>query len=282
MPVINPVEPVEPPTPGPLPGPCDWAIDTTCCPDWNTYDPMVRDRATTLATFVLDALTGRQFAQCAVNYRPCGPKCVGGGGYMTWPVGMGTVGGGALPWMTPYVDSGIWRNCACPGACQCGARCEIPFPTPVAQVDSVTIDGIVLDPSAYRLDAYRGIPRLVRIDGECFPDCQDMNVGPEDVGSFVIVYRPGKRLPKAGEIAAGALACEYAKACAGDSCSLPGQLASLSRNGVDLEMVDPSTVLESGRTGIQSVDAFIYAVNPYGSTQRSRVRSPDAYRGRFA
>lgn len=282
MPVINPVEPVEPPTPGPLPGPCDWPIDTTCCPGWGDFDPLVRDRAQSLATFVLDALTGRQFSQCAMNYRPCGPKCVGGGGYMTWPVSAGPVGGGALPWMIPYVDGGLWRNCACPGVCGCGVRCEVPFVTPVAQVDSVTIDGVVLDPTAYRLDAYRGIPRLVRVDGECWPDCQDFNVGPEDVGSFVIVYRPGKRLPKAGEIALGDLACEYAKACSGGECSLPGQLASLSRNGVDLEMVDPTTVLESGRTGIQTVDAFIHAVNPYSVAQRSRVRSPDAYRGRFS
>jgi len=187
-----------------------------------------------------------------------------------------------MPWMIPYVDGGLWRNCACPGVCGCGARCEVPFVTPVAQVDEVRIDGVILDPTAYRLDAYRGVPRLVRVDGECWPDCQDMNVGPDDVGSFVIVYRPGKRLPRAGEIAAGDLACEYARACTGGDCALPGQLASLSRNGVDLEMVDPTTVLETGRTGIQSVDAFVHAVNPAGMRQRSRVRSVDSYRGRFS
>ena len=282
MPVINEVEPVPPPTPGPLPGPCAWTLDTTCYPEWNTIDPAVRVRATDLATFILDALTGRQFAQCPVNYRPCGPKCVGGGGYMTWPVGLGAVGGGTMPWMIPYVDGGLWRNCACPGACSCAARCEVPFVTPVAQVDEVLIDGVTLDPSAYRLDSWRGRPRLVRTDGECWPQCQDFNVGPGDVGSFVIVYRPGKRLPRAGEIAVGELAVEFAKACIGGPCALPGQMASLTRNGVDLEMVDPTTILDDGKTGIQNVDLFIHAVNPYRLAARSRVVSPDTYRGRFS
>ena len=282
MPVINPVEPTPPPTPGSMPGPCDWTIDTSCCTDWASFTPEQQQRATSLATFVLDALTGRQFAQCAVNYRPCGPKCAGGAGYMTWPVGLGAVGGGSLPWMIPYVDGGLWRNCACPGACSCAARCEVPFPTSVAQVDRVLVDGIELDPSAYRLDSWRGVPRLVRTDGDCWPQCQDMNVDMDAVGSFTIVYRPGKPLPRAGQIAAGDLACEFAKACAGGPCALPGQMASLTRNGVDLELVDPTTVLEDGKTGIQSVDLFIRAVNPHAVAQRSRVRSPDMNRGRFS
>ena len=154
--------------------------------------------------------------------------------------------------------------------------------TPVAQVDEVLIDGVTLDPSAYRLDSWRGRPRLVRTDGECWPQCQDFNVGPGDVGSFVIVYRPGKRLPRAGEIAVGELAVEFAKACIGGPCALPGQMASLTRNGVDLEMVDPTTILDDGKTGIQNVDLFIHAVNPYRLAARSRVVSPDTYRGRFS
>ena len=278
MPVINPVDPE---VPIPIPGPCSWPIDTTCCPDWGDFSADVRARATNLATFVLDALTGRRFAQCPVNYRPCGPKCAGGAGYMVWPVGMGTVGGGTMPWMIPYVDGGLWRNCACPGACSCAASCEVPFPTSVASIERVTIDGIELSSTAYRLDSWRGRPMLVRTDGECWPQCQSMDAGPEDVGSFVIVYRPGLPLPLAGQIAAGDLACEFARACAGAECSLPGQLASLTRNGVDLEMVDPTTVLDEGKTGIQSVDLFIHAVNPYRLTQRSRVASPDTFRGRF-
>jgi hypothetical protein len=262
-------------------GPCDWDINTSCCPDWASYTPEVQARATALATAVLDGLTGHQFAQCPVAYRPCGPACTGGGGYMSWPVGMGVVGGGAGPWMVPYVDAGIWRNCACPGACGCGARCETPFPTSVAAVSEVRIDGVVLDPSAYRLDSWRGIPRLVRTDGGCFPHCQDMNLPADAEGAYVITYQPGRPLPEAGRIAAGDLACEFAKACSGGDCALPQQLASLSRNGVDLQVVEPSAVLEQGLTGVHSVDLWVQSVNPARRSRRSRVASPDTARGRF-
>ncbi|MEU7010368.1 hypothetical protein [Streptomyces sp. NPDC046332] len=262
------------------PGPCEWPIDTSCCPGWDDFTPEVQARATALATQVLDGLTGRQFAQCPIDYRPCGPRCEGGGGYMTWPVGRGTVGGG-MPWMIPYVDAGIWRNCVCPGACSCGVRCEVPFPSSVAAVTEVTVDGLTINPTAYRLDSWRGIPRLVRTDGECWPLCQDMNVAPDAEGAFVITYQPGRPLPLAGQIAAGDLACEFAKACAGGDCALPQQMASLTRNGVQLEVVDPAQLLTEGLTGIQSVDLWVQSVNPARRAQRSRVASVDTYRGRF-
>lgn len=264
-----------------VPGPCVWPLDTTCCPGWADYDPNVQARATTMATFILDALTGRQFSQCAVNYRPCGPKCSMTAGYMAWPVGLGVVGGGSLPWMLPWIDGGTWRNCACPGTCGCAARCSVPIPFSVASIVQVTLDGVVLDPSAYRLDSWRGIPDLVRTDGECWPQCQDMNVSGSEVGSFVITFRPGLPLPQAGAIAAGELACELAKACVGSDCALPSQLTSMTRNGVDIEVLDPNQILADRKTGIRNVDLFIEAVNPYARTQPSRVRSVDSYRGRL-
>lgn len=264
------------------PGPCQWPIDTTCCPDWDTYTAEVQARATTLAVSILDALSGRQFAQCPVNYRPCGPKCQSGAGYMTWPVGTPGVSGGGGPWMIPYIDAGVWRNCGCTGGCSCAARCEVPFPTSVASVTSVAVDGLTLNPAAYRLDSWRGRPMLVRVDGECWPECQDMNVEPDAEGSFVITYQPGRPLPAAGQIAAGEFACEIAKACVGADCALPQQMASLSRNGVDIEMVDPTVIAEDGLTGIQNVDLWIRSVNPARRAQRSRVASVDTYRGRFS
>lgn len=281
MPVINPLAPD--PNPGPQPpGPCDWPLDTSCCPDWATFSPTIQSNAQSWATEILDALTGRRFSQCPINYRPCGPRCITGFGYLAFPVGSPQSGGGALPWMTPYVDAGIWRNCGCSGGCTCRAACEVPFPTPVAQVDQVTVDGVIVDPSAYRVDIFRGIPYLVRIDGECWPQCQDMALDIDMVGSFNIVYRPGELLPVAGRIAAGMLACEFAKSCAGQDCALPAQLASLSRNGVEVQVVDPASLLEDGKTGIAQVDLWIRSVNPFGRMQRSRVRSPDLAGPRYS
>ncbi|MGS2588099.1 hypothetical protein [Streptomyces hebeiensis] len=253
---------------------CDWTIDTSCCPAWDGYGAPVRAAATAWATGILDSLTGHQFGQCPVTVRPCNPGCAGGGGYMTYPVALDGVVGAGMPWMVPYVDgAGVWRNCACGAACTCGARCEVPLPGPVAEVIEVRVDGLVLDPAAYRVDSGR---LLVRTDGECWPRCQDMGLPLDAEGTWSVTYRRGLPLPPAGAIAAGELACEFAKACAGDaSCALPQQLQSLSRQGINVQVMDPQAVLADGLTGIANVDLWIRSVNPAGKRQRSRVYSPD-------
>jgi hypothetical protein len=117
------------------------------------------------------------------------------------------------------------------------------------------------------------------VGGPCWPSCQDPSVPDTEEGTFSVTYRPGRVLPVAGQIAAGKLAGEFLKACAGSSCALPAQISSLSRQGVDVEFVDPATVFDNGRTGIYEVDLFINAVNPAGMRRRSRVMSPDIQRG---
>lgn len=277
MPVIEPA-PLAPVAPA---GPCDWPLDTTCCPEFSAASAQLQATATAWATQILDALTGHRFAQCEVNYRPCGPKCGGSFGYLTWPVGTSANGAG-YPWVIPYIDSGVWRNCLCDGGCSCRARCEVPFPGSVAAITEVKVDGVVIDPSAYRLDSYKGVPQLVRIDGDCWPQCQDVEAGPGEVGSFVITYQPGEPLPLAGRTAAGMLACEFLKACQGAECALPAQLQSLTRNGVQVEIVDPTSLLENGLTGVALVDLWVRSVNPGRKAQRSRVYSSDLRGPRFS
>ena len=270
MPVINEI-----PGSSGVQGPCAWTIDTGCVPGWDTATAEDRERATEWATFILDALTGHQFAQCPVTVRPCGPRCSMPTGYTTWPVASPAQGGPG-PWMIPYVLNGTWRNCSCDGGCSCLPACRVDLGVPVAEVTEVRVNGLVLTDSAYQLQGQF----LVRIDGgECWPSCQDPAVPDTEEGTFSVTYRPGRVLPVAGQIAAGKLAGEFLKACAGSSCALPAQISSLSRQGVDVEFVDPATVFESGRTGIQEVDLFITAVNPTGMRRRSRVMSPDIRRG---
>ena len=268
MPVINAGGPLTPP------GPCSWDVDTGCDPAWANYDANVQSRAVSLATFVLDALTGRQFAQCPVTVRPCGPTCTLRTGYQTFPVGAPgqNVPG---PWMLPYIANGAWSNCACAGGCDCAPACKIDLGMPVAEVTEVKVDGLVLDPSAYILVGQW----LARTDGgECWPSCQDPAVPDTEDGTFSVTYRPGRPLPPAGQYAAGLLASEFAKACAGGACALPAQIAALSRQGTDVQFVDPVEVLDNGRTGIREVDLFIHAVNPSGLTRRPTIISPDAPR----
>lgn len=275
MPVINPAVPAQV-----VPseeGPCNWALDLSCCPDWSTFDPAVQSAATAWATYLLWALTGRQYGPCSRSVRPCGKRCEGFGGYMTWPVDQPVSGGAAGPWMVPFVDNGVWRNCGCAGTCTCRATCEVVLEGPVAVVDAVLIDGVVLDPSAYRLDNGN---ILVRTDGECWPECQDMNVGPDEVGAFTVTYQKGVPVPRAGQIAAGKLACQFAKACGGGDCVLPQELQSLSRNQIEVQVIDPSALPESVLTGIADVDRWVRAVNPANLGARPYVRSSDIRRHR--
>ena len=271
MPVINEVSDDDPGTPV-VPGPCDWAIDTTCIPGWDGYTNEQRSRAISWATFILDALTGHQFSQCPITVRPCGTGCAGMNfSYTTYPVAAPaqSVPG---PWMVPYVVGGQWLNCMCAGGCSCAPACRVDMGRPVAEVSEVKVDGLVLDPSAYTLVGQW----LARTDGgECWPSCQDPAVADTEDGTFAVTFRPGRALPVAGQIAAGALAREFLRACAGAECALPAQVASLTRQGVDIEFVDPTEILTEGRTGIREVDLFISAVNPTGMRRRATVMSPD-------
>lgn len=277
MPVIDPVSGSAPPD-----GPCGWAVDTTCVPGWDALPAGIRVAATDWATYILWALSGRQFGACSVTVRPCGPTCGNNFGYLTFPVNSGGSAGGMGPWMVPWIDNGLWRNCGCAGGCSCSARCEVALPGPVVTIDEVQVDGITLPVDAYRLDHVRSIPVLVRIDGECWPECQDMDAGIDEPGSFAITYQRGTAVPHAGTLAAGQLAGEFAKACQGGDCVLPQQLASLTRNGVEVQVVDPASLLEDGLTGIANVDLWIRAVNPARRPMRSRVMSPDIPGPRWA
>ena len=255
---------------------CAWTIDTSCCSGWDDYSPEIQATATDWATGILDALTGRQFAQCPVVIRPCGKRCGFYGGYLTYPVDSAQASGLGAPWMVPYIGAGgVWRNCTCGGGCTCRARCEAYLPGSVAEILEVKVDGVVIDPAAYRLDNHSG-PVLVRTDGECWPECQDMNLLDDEAGTFSIRYTPGAPLPRIGQIAAGELACQFAKACAGaGDCTLPQQLQSLSRNGVQVEVVDPNLLMDNGLTGYPNVDLFIKAVNPRRLQRGPRVLTPD-------
>lgn len=254
--------------------PCDWPINTGCCSDWDTYPPELQADATSWATEILWALTGRRFGSCPVTVRPCGGGCHFGG-YITYPVAAdgnsGALGGG----MIPFIDAtGTWRNCVCVGACSCRPTCEVWLPGPVAEIVSVTVDGVLIDPSAYRVDDGQ---YLVRQDGECWPECQDFDLsatGMDVDNTFVVEYQRGNVVPIAGQIAAGMLACDFAKSCT-TGCKLPGNLSSLSRQGVEITMADPTDELNAGLTGIPQVDQWIRAVNPNHLMSRSRVYSPD-------
>lgn len=257
--------------------PCAWAIDTTCCSDWETLSPAVQAAATEYATAVLWAATGRRFGLCPVVVRPCG-RYTHGGTPSVWGYTFSLYGPGGAAWY-PYIgDDGQWRNCACPATgCGCRPDCEVYLPAPVASVTEVIVDGAVVDPSAYRVDDNKW---LVRTDGGCWPDRADLSVD-SGVGFFQVAYVRGETVPPALLGAAGILACEYAKACVGGACRLPASVQSIARQGVNVQFLDFSMLVDRGMTGITEVDTIIQVYNPFALKARLRVWSPEVRRPRM-
>jgi len=253
------------------PGPCEWEIDTGCCDEWDTYSASVQAAATDYATTVLWAATGRRFGLCTRTVRPCGRECQDAGVYGYWWAD-GT-------WL-PYLLNGAWRNCWCgcngtPGCCGCRVDCQVYLDGPVNSIISVTVDGDVIDPSTYRVD--NGV-WLVRThdasENDCWPTQQNYNLS-SGTDTFIVSYLKGLPVPTALKRAAGELACEYAKACTGAACRLPGRITSLARQGATISMVPVEVLLEKGLTGLPNVDQIIRTFNPYGLTSPMRIASPD-------
>lgn len=218
------------------------------CDVWQQLDTDLQTRVETRAGWLFWALTGRQFGTEQLTVRPVAPGPV-------LPTNRRS------PWPTwTYVLCSDWRT----GAVLDG---------PVITVDEVTVDGTVLDPSAYKLVADQ---LLLRIDGGIWPLGQSLLDAPTVAGTFTVKHTRGRELPKAGQMALGILCCELARAAGGDEkCRLPERVSSVSRQGIDVQFIEPQDLTDNGKTGVPEVDEFIAAVNPYRLPTTSDVWSPD-------
>lgn len=253
--------------------PCEPFITADVLPCDISDDPpaSLATRAIAAASFVLWALGGRRHGICSVTVRPCAERCAPSGLWHSWGSG----------WQ-PVLYEGAWLNvCGCGSGdgCSCGPVSEIILPArPVASVESVSIDGVALvEGDDYRLDG----SRLVRLDGE-WPTCQNMEAAADAEGSFTVSFSWGTPVDALGQMAAGELACEFAKALRGDaSCALPQRVQSITRQGVSLALLDPLDFLAEGRTGLYTVDLWLATVNPSGLASGPMVWSPDVASPRF-
>jgi hypothetical protein len=253
---------------------------TMCVPettDWSCFgtsdevaslDAALKARAESLAWNTLNALLGFRLSLCPVLIRPCLARC----SITTWDEA--PVTGGLY---SPYISGGKWYNgCGCRTQdCSCTRLCEVILPREVGGIESVSLDGVTLDSTAYRVD---NANRLVRTDGDCWPICQDMTASADDVGSFVVSYYPGLAPNELTEYAAGLLAAEYYKACIGAECRLPNGVTSIARNGISITVEGGS--FPGGMTGIAGVDSVIRTYNPFAIKAPPRVFSPDRTQGR--
>lgn len=248
--------------------PCGWVIPAPlCCGGvWDEMSSDVHEAAKDYASMVLWAATGRQYGLCEVTVRPCGMRRRQDGFGEFW--GYDWSGG---TWI-PYIFNGTWFNCGCGmGRCSCDPRCQVRLMGPVDGVLDVSIGGVTVDPSAYRVDDNHW---LVRTDGDCWPRCPDMSTD-DGAEVFTVTYLRGQPVPRALLRAASELACEWGKGCTGGNCRLSPRVQSLVRNGITIDMVDPAELLDSGLTGIATVDTIIIALNPYRNKQRLRIYAPE-------
>jgi hypothetical protein len=236
------------------------------------------------ATEYLWRWTGRAFGLCEVEVRPCRQDCLGApttyDGWAGRPDPYLPSHGARAPF-TPALVAGAWRNIVCGGCgdlCGCGETSALRLPAPVDSIVAVTIDGETLDPAAYRVD---NRSTLIRQDGGRWPTCQNLALPAGEVGTWSVRYRWGAPVPAGGQVAAGKLACEMAKAyCGSSDCELPERIQTVTREGVTVGFLDPFEGLEAGKTGLWLVDSWVASIRT--APARSTVRSPDTRRRRPA
>lgn len=142
------------------------------------------------ASEILWRLSGRQFSGvCERTLRPCQGDNCGCKTDMAW----GALAASGWHWaMWPYPSSPVrlggglsgWTNCwGCGegiggggfnGSTTCSGQCNlscVTLPAPISEVYEVVLDGQLLDPSAYKVDAYR---RVCRVDGGNWPCTNNM------------------------------------------------------------------------------------------------------------
>lgn len=271
-----------------VPEACTWPLSFVGCDDCEesltALDPADRAAIEAMAGDLLDAWTDGQFGACPITVRPCRTGCSSDTSTF-WGRGPfpGESGGG---W-TPVLVGGRWFNIAC-GTCGMLCTCEpspsvLVLPGPISSVSEVIIGGTVLPPSAYRVDNSR---YLVRQDGGSWPACQDLDaslatvppVGPDDPFTWAVTYVRGLPVPIGGQVAAGRLACELAKALCGDSsCQLPRRVQSITRQGVTMAILDTFDDVAKGRTGVWVIDSWVASVTR-PIVRGGTVTSPDVRR----
>lgn len=249
------------------------------------------------ATDLLWNWTNRVFGLCPVSYRPCRDDCAGAQPYSTfwgrgpgydptfprWGTGPASGGGPDAGSWIPVLINGAWTNVTCgtclSDLCSCNLDgCKaLQLPGPVNSIDEVLLDGTPLPPSSYRLDYHR---TLLRVDGGCWPQCQDLAAAPDQPNTWQVSYTKGLPVPIGGQVALGRLACELAKdACGDESCELPAHLTSMTRQGLTMTYDASLEAAQSGLTGIDSIDKWIGSVTRPKQVPSS-VRSPDIRMGR--
>jgi hypothetical protein len=124
------------------------------------------------------------------------------------------------------------------------------------------------DPAPVEVTYQWGVPIVAPVDAVAAdPDGEPPVVGVDAV--------PGSELWGMVAAAMGEVTVEVMHAMCGRPCKLPSRAITITRQGVTVQLADPTTTLESRLLGLPLADALILTVNPNRKQARSRVYSPD-------
>ena len=211
-------------------------VDKLCCPDAEPIDCVTGLPVPATYTWtdqqLIDAASGILFRQtchlfpghCQVTIRPC-------------------------------------AYCACDRKkCHCGRYVYVDLQDryPVVSVDEVLIDGVVVDPTTYRVDDFH---RLVRTNGDCWPRCNDLSLPDTEPRTFSVTYTAGRRPPIELQMAAAELACELKQACGGLDCRLPRNVTHVSRQGITMDIAAIEDAVNGSVSGLAAVDIAVRRYN---------------------
>lgn len=242
-------------------GPCtDWCSSqdvTACYPEAQSGTCLAS--STRMASEVLFEASGLQFpGWCQSVIRPCSTTgaCFGC---------MQVLDRGHVLW-----SGESWCELDTGEPCGCGVwLSKVQLPGKPQRIIEVLIGGVIVDPSAYRLDPDGA---LIRTDGKGWPLCQNLAAPPTAAGTFQVTFDHGYEPPEVGRRAAAQLAYEFYKACNGGPCALPVGTVQVNRQGITIT-VAAARLFKEAATGMVLVDAFLSVfgrTNPAGL-----VMSPD-------
>lgn len=169
------------------------------------------------------------------------------------------------PW---YPSSGSLKACHCSLGCSCAGVHGVLLAAPVGEIIEVTVNGVALDPSAYRVEDGE---RLIRNDGTPWPVCAGKD--------FTVTYLNAHKVDALGAYAGGVLAWEFLKSLTSDKrCRLSARASVVNRQGINMELTPG--MFPDGTTGIEEIDVYLRQWNPAGVKFAPSVYSIDAPRAR--
>lgn len=145
---------------------------------------------------------------------------------------------------------------------------------PVTSVLTVKVDGVTLPASGYYV---RDDRQLLRTNGELWEGGQKLWLPDSQEGTMSVTFMWGVAPPAAVRAGTRRLAAELLKLSSGQNSMLSERVKSVSRAGVNYELVSPEDLITqpNGRTGIYEVDLAISVTNREGNTAMPTILSPD-------